>query len=506
MSTQIDECKTGKESKMKKLRLRLSKISATLGIFCLLIIYSNGFAQTKVQKIEALLSQYHEYGQFNGAALVAENGKVIFRKGFGMANMEWDIPNMPDTKFRVGSITKQFTAMMVMQLVEQGKLKLDGKITDYMPDYPKSTGDKVTIHHLLNHTSGIPGYTEFPNFFRDVSRDPYAPQDFAKTFADSALQFEPGSKFTYSNSGYFLLGVIIEKMTGKPYEQVLAENILTPLNMKSTGYDHYNTIIKKRAAGYQKSLNGYDNAPYLDMSIPYSAGALYSTAEDLYLWDQALHTDKLVSEKLKELMFKPQISAFGKSYAYGWVVGKAPVGQTTDSVLVIEHGGGINGFNTLISRMPQNKHLIVLFSNAGGAPLNAMSQSIRGILFDKPYDLAKKSIAETIFATIMEKGIAPALAQYRELKEKPSQYALSEGEMNIFGYQLLQMKKVKEAIEIFKLNVEAFPQSSNVYDSLGEAYMINGDKELAIKNYEKSIELNPQNANGIEMLKKLRAN
>ncbi|MGH7595429.1 MAG: serine hydrolase [bacterium] len=491
---------------MKKLCVSLSKASAMVVILCLFIVSNNSFTQTKAQKIEALLGQYHEYGQFNGAALVAENGKVIFKKGFGMANMEWDIPNMPDTKFRIGSITKQFTAMLVMQLVEQGKLKLDGKITDYLPDYPKSTGDRVTIHHLLTHTSGIPSYTGFPNFFRDLSRNPYTPEAFVKTFADSALQFEPGAKFLYNNSGYFLLGAIIEKVIGKTYEQALAENILAPLNMKNTGYDHHDTILKKRAAGYEKRLGDYTNAAYLDMSLPYAAGSMYSTVEDLYLWDQALYTNKLLPEKSKDLMFKSQISAFGRNYAYGWVVGKAPIGQTKDSVMVIEHGGGINGFNTLISRMPQNKHLIVLFSNAGGAPLNAMSQGIRGILFDKPYDLAKKSIAETIFATITEKGIAPALAQYRELKEKTSQYALNEGEMNIFGYQLLQMKKVKEAIEVFKLNVEAFPQSSNVYDSLGEAYMTNGEKELAIKNYEKSIELNPKNTGGIEMLKKLKAN
>jgi CubicO group peptidase (beta-lactamase class C family) len=273
---------------MKKLRIRLAKVSVTLAIFCFVNNYTNSLAQTKAQKIEALLGQYHEYGQFNGAALVAENGKVIFKKGFGMANMEWDIPNMPDTKFRIGSITKQFTAMLVMQLVEQGKLKLDGKMSDYLPDYPKSTGDKVTIHHLLTHSSGIPSYTGFPNFFRDLSRDPYTPEAFVKTFADSALQFEPGSKFLYNNSGYFLLGAIVEKASGKSFEQALAENILTPLNMKNTGYDHHETVLKKRAAGYEKRLGDYTNAAYLDMSLPYAAGSMYSTVEDLFLWDQAL--------------------------------------------------------------------------------------------------------------------------------------------------------------------------------------------------------------------------
>jgi len=491
---------------MQKHFLRFS--TAALLVATIFIIPHDGLAQTKAQKIDALMTKFHEYGQFNGAVLVAENGKVIFKKGYGLANMEWNIPNTPETKFRLGSITKQFTAMLILQLAEQGKLKLDGKITDYLPDYPKNTGDKVTIHHLLTHTSGIPSYTGFPKFFNEMSRDPYAPAAFVKTFSDSALQFEPGAKFSYNNSGYFLLGVIIEKVAGKSYEQALQENILQPLNVQNTGYDEHNPIINRRAAGYEKRPGGYVNAPYLDMSLPYAAGSMYSTVEDLYLWDQALYADKLLSSKSKALYFKPYIRAsFAGDYAYGWAIAKAAIGQSKDSVMTIAHGGGINGFNTLFQRIPPDRHLIVLLNNTGGTNLDAMSQSIRGILYERPYASAKKSIAETIFATIMEKGIAPALAQYRELKEKRADtFALNEGEMNGVGYQLLSMKKVKEAIEVFKLNVEAFPQSSNVYDSLGEAYMINGDKEAAIKNYEKSIELNPQNTGGIEMLKKLKAN
>jgi CubicO group peptidase (beta-lactamase class C family) len=478
-------------------------------IFTIFLILTVGlcvsFGQTKAEKIDGLMKLYNEFGQFNGTVLVAEHGNIIYKKGFGFADMEWDIPNQPDTKFRLGSITKQFTSMLILQLVQQGKLKLEGKITDYLPDFPKKTGDKITIQHLLTHTSGIPGYTEFPNFYRDMSRDPFTPEMFVKVFADSALLFEPGAKFSYSNSGYFLLGVIIEKVSGKPYEEILQQNILTPLNMNNTGYDHHDTILKKRARGYQKQGGGYVNAPYLDMSIPYSAGSLYSTVEDLYLWDQAIYTDKLLPEKMKDLLFKQYIPAFGSWYGYGWVVGNAPIGQSKDSVVVIEHGGGINGFNALISRIPTEKDLVVLLNNTGGTRLGDMSRAIRGILFEKPYDLPKKSIANAVLATILEKGIEAGLAQYRDLKEKYADtYVHSEQEMNIAGYTLLQKGKVKEAIEVFKLNVEAFPTSSNVYDSLGEAYMNDGNKELAIKNYQKSVELDPKNTGGIETLKRLQ--
>ncbi|HET6891567.1 MAG TPA: serine hydrolase, partial [Pyrinomonadaceae bacterium] len=429
-------------------------------------------------------------------------GKVIYKKGFGLANMEWNIPNAPDTRFRLGSITKQFTATLIMQLVEQGKLKLDGKISDYLPEYRKEIGEKVTVHQLLNHTSGIPSYTGLPGFFNDVSRDPYTVDEFIKKYTSNNLEFEPGSKFSYNNSGYFLLGAILEKVTGRTYEQVLKEKILDPLGMTNTGYDRHATILSKRATGYQKTPGGYANAPYLDMSLPYSAGAMYSTVEDLYLWDQALYTDKVISAQSKELMFKPNLS----DYAYGWVVRKAVFGNGNgDGVPKIAHGGGINGFSTVIVRFPTQKHLIVLLENTSQS-VGMLERELTNILFDQPYNLPKLPIAEVLLKTIQDKGIEAGLTEYRDLKARqPNVYDFSEPQLNQLGYQLLRDGKIKEAIEIFKLNVEAYPKAFNTYDSLGEAYMVSGNNELAIQNYKKSIELNPKNTNGAEMLKRLES-
>jgi CubicO group peptidase (beta-lactamase class C family) len=478
-------------------------VTLILALLSLLAINANVFAQDKAKKIDELMSLYHSQGQFNGSVLVAEKGNVIYKKGFGLANMEWSIANQPNTIFRIGSITKQFTSMLIMQLVEQGKIKLDGKLSDYLPDYRKDTGDKVTLHHLLTHTSGIPSYTGLPRFFQDISRNPYKVDEFVKKYCSGDLEFEPGSKFSYNNSGYFLLGVIIEKIAGKPYEQALKEKILDPLGMKDTGYDHSGTLIKRRAAGYQKSPNGIVNAPYLDMSIPYAAGSLYSTVEDLYVWDQALYTDKLLSAMYKELMLKP----FLNRYAYGWAIVRQTLGETKETTSSIAHGGGINGFNTLIVRLVDDRHLIVLLNNTGGTRLDEMAKNISAILYEKPYGMPKKSIADALAKTIMEKEITSAINQYHDLKtNQANAYDFSEPELNSLGYRLLAMKKVKEAIEVFKLNVEAYPKSSNVYDSLAEAYMVNGDRELSIKNYKRSLELNPQNANAVEMLKKLNAN
>jgi CubicO group peptidase (beta-lactamase class C family) len=467
-----------------------------LSLLCFSIV---SFGQTKVEKIDELIGLYSEYGQFNGSILVAENGKVIYKKGFGLANMEWNIPNEPNTKHRLGSVTKQFTSMLIMQLVEAGKLRLDVPITTYLPTYPKTNGDIITIHHLLTHTSGIPNYTSFRSF-RTIQRDYYTPEDFIKTFADSTLGFKPGEKFSYSNSGYFLLGVIIEKVTRNKYEQVFQDSILTPLQMNNTGYDHHGAILKNRATGYEKDGNSYINAPFLDMSIPYAAGSLYSTVEDLYLWDQALYTDRLLSPKNMELIF----TSYADGYGYGWAVSKKIIGNITDSVTEYGHQGGINGFHTIITRIVTDTNLIVLLNNTGGAPLSKIKNSIESIIYGNAYDFPQKSLANELLKHINKKGIVSGFELFNKLKTDNT-YILIEGEMNRLGYQLLGDKKIKEAIVIFKLNVAEFPASANAYDSLGEVYLEDGNKELSLKNYKKAVALNAENPNAIKIIKELEA-
>src|SRR5256714_2402417 len=408
--------------------------SYAFALLAILALQTSALAQDKAAKIDQMISLYQKYGQFNGSALVADNGKVIYKKGVGLANMEGNIPNAPDTKFRLGSITKQFTATLILQLVEQGKIKLDGKMIAYLPDYRKDTGAKVTIHNLLSHTSGIPSYTSLPGFFQDVSRNPFKVDDFIKKYASGDLEFEPGTKFVYDNSGYFLLGAIIEKVTGKPYEQVLKENIFDPLGMKNSGYDHWGTIISQRATGYSRSARGFQTAPYLDMSIPYAAGSLYSTVEDLYLWDQALYGEKILSAKSKELIFKPNLN----NYGYGFVITKATLAPPTKlAVPVIQHNGGIKGFNTLIVRMTNDKRLIVLLDNAeDGQHLDKIALGIMSVLYDQPYEMPKRSIADEILKTVLQKDVAAAIKQYRELKagSNAGEYDFGEMELNTLGY------------------------------------------------------------------------
>jgi CubicO group peptidase (beta-lactamase class C family) len=486
---------------MKRFRHFVNFSVSLLLIILLFSVGTNASAQDKVSKIDELVKTYFDYRQFTGSVLVAEEGKVIYKKGFGLANREWNIPNTPDTKFRLGSITKQFTSMLILQLVAQGKIDLEGKLSDYLPYYRKDTGNQVTIHHLLTHSSGIPSYTSIPNFFEDISRDPYPVEDFVKRYCSGDLEFEPGSRFLYNNSGYFLLGAIIESVTEKPYEEVLKEQIFDPFGMSDSGYDRHSPIIPHRASGYSITFDGYLNAPYLDMSLPYAAGSLYSTVEDLYLWDQALYTEKLLSAKSKELLFTPYIQGYG----YGWGIREKNLPDSEVKLTSISHGGGINGFNTWIERIIDDKQLIVLLNNTPRARLDQMSDAIIRILYDKPYDLPKKSTAEAMYKTWKEKDIQSAIKQYELLKNEHSEeYNFSESELNMLGYYLLEnKKKTEDAIEIFKLNLDVYPKYANGYDSLAEAYMKSGKKDLAIKNYAKSLELDPNNTSAVEKLNEL---
>jgi len=454
----------------------------------------------KAAKIDTFTAQYADCCLFTGAVLVSDHDKVIFKKGYGLANREWNIPNTPDVKFRLGSITKQFTSMLVMQQVAKGSIKLDGRISDYLPYYRSETGSKVTISQLLSHTSGIPSYTDDPKFFADVSRNYYAVDDFVKKFCSGDLQFEPGTKFHYDNSGFFLLGAILEHVTGKTYEALLKEEILVPLGMKDSGYDHYADILPKRASGYQQELAGAVNAPYLDMALPYAAGSLYSTVEDLYKWDQALYTDKLVHNDLKQKLFTPNLEHYG----YGWDIRVIPADEPGAGETMISHGGGINGFNTLEQRFVGDHDLIIIFNNTPGADLGEMAKGVRAILYGQEPATPKRSLVPDLGQIVVNRGADAAVARYRELKRtNPNGYNFDERALNRLGYMLLEKGRNADAIAIFNLNVEEYPKSGNVYDSLAEAYAKDGQKQQAIANYRKSLELDPKNQNAANKLKEL---
>lgn len=481
-------------------------VRTVFGCMVLLCLLPAASAATREESVERLAATYHNLRQFNGTILVADEKGIICKKAYGMANFEWNVPNTTDTKFRIASVTKQFTAMLIMQLVAEGKIKLDAKLTTYLPDYRKDTGDRVTIAQLLGHTSGIRSYTSLPGFREKQARSAYTVSEFVKQFASGELEFEPGTKWSYSNSGYFLLGAIIEKVTGKPYAQVLQERIFRPLGMESSGYDVSATLLPKRASGYEPALDGdgYLNAPYIDMSVPYAAGALYSTVEDLYRWDRALYLDTLLPAPLKQRMFTAGLH----QYAFGWGIEPIKLDDGKTVLPAMGHSGGINGFSSYIVRAPAKKEVVIILDNTSHAGrIQELASGILSILHDIPPRQPRKSVAEALSPLLAKGPVAEAIKAYRTLKaQKPTEYNFaSPAELNGLGYRLVLQGRVPDAIEIFKLNVELFPRDGNAHDSLGEAYKTHGDKELAISSYRRALALDSNNANAAEMLKQLES-
>lgn len=481
----------------------MQKVHVVLHLF-LLAIVSNIYAQTKAEKIDKLMTAYGQLGQFNGTALVAVNGKVIYKKGFGLANMQWQIANKPDTKFLLASVSKQFTAMLVLQLVNKGLLNLNANISTYLNYYPKVSGDKITIHQLLTHTSGIPDITNFPDFDERYASRQFTTPEFLHLFDSLPLEFEPGTAFNYSNCGYSVLAAIVEAVTNKPYGEVLQEYITTPLGMKSTGYASSKKVVSNYASGYQwAALDRYINAAYFDNSISIGAGGIYSTIEDMFLWDQALYANKLLPDALKQKMFTPNKG----NYGYGFYIWKWENPNTKDSLTFIEHGGANAGFNTLSFRSVKDKTVIILLSNTNDDKLGFIRNRIRSILYDRPYDLPEPEIKDIVADVLRTKGMEAAKEKYWELKKtKLDEYGDREfvREFSQMGYSLVLSGHINEAIEVYKLNTAAFPSSAKAFDDLGEAYMIKGNKELAIKYYSRSYELDSSNVRVKHMLEKLR--
>jgi len=345
-------------------------------------------------KLDEYLSAAAKMG-FIGSTLVARDGKVIFSKGYGMANAEWDISNTPQTKFRLGSITKQFTAASILLLQERGKLSVQDPICKHIAECPKAW-EPVTIHHLLTHTSGIPSYTDVksPEEFRKLSLTQVTPAGFVDSFKSKPLEFPVGEKMKYNNSGYFMLGYIIEKVSGQSYEAFLQENIFAPLKMANTGYDTHDRILKNRATGYSRKNNAKVNSDYLDMTVPYAAGSLYSTVEDLFTWNEALFSDKLLSAKSREAM----MTVDKNNYAYGLVINQQ------HNRKLVSHGGGINGFNTILARFPEEKVTVVVLRNAdyGSPDPGKVSRDLAAILFGEKYEIPRERVAVKIDPKIID--------------------------------------------------------------------------------------------------------
>jgi len=334
-----------------------------------------------VKSIDETLTQTYKPNEPGASVIVVKDGKLVFRKGYGMANLELGVPVEPDMVFRLGSVTKQFTAVAILMLAEQGKLSLDDDITKFLPDYPAKT-QRITVERLLTHTSGIKSYTSLPEWLAMWRKDTEL-NELIGLFKDKPADFAPGERWSYNNSAYVLLGAIIEKASGQSYQDFIEKNIFQRLGMTHSFYDDTARVIPRRVNGYSKSKDGYNNAPYLSMTQPHAAGALVSSVDDLALWDAALYTDKLVKQETLKRAWTPAKLASGKltHYGFGWALNSYQ-GHT-----MIEHGGGINGFSTYALRMPDDRVFVAVLTNkdSGGPGPGRVVLKIAALAVGKPY-------------------------------------------------------------------------------------------------------------------------
>lgn len=327
----------------------------------------------KTSRIERLLSEEAAKGLFNGAALVTFGDQVLVEKGYGFANLEHEIPITPETRFRLASASKSFTAVIIMRLIQQGRFTLETPLADLLPWYRRDVAERVTVHHLLSHSSGIP-FEMFDELFCDQQHE----EPLRKIVEDhhsADLEFEPGSKFKYSNSGYVILGAIIEEVTGKPFAEVIDELLFKPAGMTQSGSEQVEMIMPKRAQGYQGEAGHRYRQHYFNLAnFARGAGTVYSTLEDLYRWDQALYSNALLTAENKRKMFTPYLTEYG----YGWEVHKI---QDDPPRTLVRHTGDAIACHALISRIIEDHCLVALLTNMDGTYLWDIEKGIRDILY-----------------------------------------------------------------------------------------------------------------------------
>jgi CubicO group peptidase (beta-lactamase class C family) len=450
------------------------------------------------------MDNYHDVGLFQGSVLVSHNNEIVFEKGYGEANKEWHIQNTVDTKFRLGSATKPFTAVLIMKLVEGGILDLKGKVSDYLPYYRTDTGTQVSIHHLLTHSSGISMPEMTMEDYWDFFQKKWSTRQLVDSLCQGNLKFLPGTKFSYSSAGYIVLGAILEEVTGKPYARVLSEYILDPYLLKGTGVDNPQDIIPKRSSGYQTNY-GFGNARFKYMPSSHASGSLYSTVQDLYLWDQLLRSDDFLSNKTKSLMYSPQIESHRGAFGYGWFIDAVKVSNSIQTRVF--HAGDVSGFCALYVRVLESGDFVALLSNQEGLNYYDIAFSLLDLLNGITPEDPKEYLSDLLRDVYFSEGLEALKTRYSSLEpEDWEDFTIDENEINELGYDILTVGDAAGAIQVFKINVELHPNSANAYDSLGEGFLAIGDIEMALANYKKSLRLDPENKNAKKMIESIREN
>ena len=352
---------------------------------CLLLTLSS-VAQSLEQQFDTYIGDQYTSDAPGVSILVAKDGKAIYSKGSGIANLELDIKAAPKHVFEIGSITKQFTAVAILMLEEQGKLSVEDEITKFIPDYP--TQDKtITVHHLLNHTSGIKSYTNMPSFM-EFARTDMTPTVLMDKFKNEQMEFDPGTQFNYNNSGYIVLGHIIEVVSGQSYEDFIQTNIFDKVGMNNSYYGSMTRLIPNRARGYSKTETGYRNADYLSLTLPYAAGSIMSTTADLLKWQNAISANTLIKKSSLEKATNGSTLDSGEeiTYGYGWYTGNI------NGSASVEHDGGIFGYSSSGIFLPEENVYVIGLSNCDCGNVGALVSNVAAMAIGKPFPKKKDAI------------------------------------------------------------------------------------------------------------------
>jgi CubicO group peptidase (beta-lactamase class C family) len=464
------------------------------------ILWQTVVSQSKRDQVEQIMKKYHAFNMFEGTVLVAEQGKVVYKDAFGLANREWNIANTTDTKFMIGSVSKPITALLMLIQVQKGLISLDKTISDYIPEFNKPNGSRITVRQLLTHTSGMPNYDIIQDFFPRISRKNYTREDYVKLYMDSTLLFTPGSQFFYSSWGYFTLGYIMERVTGKTYSQLMKEDIFDKLGMSSSGSYFHTQIIPKRATGYDYTLGGFTSGDFRDQSNTMGTGDLYSTVEDLFKLHLAISNNTLLNKELTKEMLKPGMKPI--EYGYGWFNRNFKY-TSTDSVATNFHLGMTDGFIAFMLRIPATNSLTVILCNASPTDFFGITRDLMKVIYNKPVHV-KEPLQKVTERVLSSKGALSAVQEYKSLKKDTTKYYVDWISMNFLVEQLITLKRYEDARIIGELNAQEFPDHDLVFFTLGKAYETLNLKKEAIAAYERTLELFPNYEEAKNRLKVLK--
>lgn len=451
------------------------------------------FAQNNSEKVEHLVEEAYSIDIFSGVVLIADKDKPLIIKAWGFADYDNQTPNKPDTKFNIGSIGKLFTQIMITQLMQEGMLNLTDNLKKLYPLYNNEFDDKITVKQLLTFSAGLGDYFRIPEF--QIQPDSYRSTDALLSLIKlQPLLYEPGTSNEYSNSGYVVLGGIIEKLTGKSYEENLKERILNRLSMNNSGFIYKESKRENTAKGFIVNPDGSKESTYERMpNVPTAAGGMYSTAEDLLKLDRSIMNDNvLLDDEHKVLLLTRFNNDINKTF--GELLAEPDFGMGI--------AGGSPGWNAIYDQNVANKYTVLILSNFDNGA-EALIDRVNSILRGEKYPPLKMDAGRFIYKIIKDKGTDDFVKNYEDYL---SEYEISNDRiLNRAGYQLLNKNMIDEAIALFQVNTKYFPNSANTYDSLGEAYLKAGKKELAIGNYKKALAMDPQNKNAERILKELES-